>query len=74
MGAGGGLVDMTNVAAPSGSGEPEKVRGPALTGLIAYAAWHGYYFSKQSYTGLNVVLNVLHSMKSRLVRRDISRF
>jgi len=72
---GGGLVDMTklNVPAPGGDGTPTQVRGPALTGLLAFTAWHGYYFSRQ-YTSMNIVLNLLHSFRSRFLRRDIGRF
>jgi NADH dehydrogenase/NADH:ubiquinone reductase (non-electrogenic) len=75
LGMGGGLVDMTklNVPAPGGDGKPSQVRGPAVTGLLAFTAWHGYYFSRQ-YTSMNIVLNLLHSFRSRFLRRDIGRF
>lgn len=72
-GIGDGLVDMTRIARPGADGKPASVRGPTLTGAVAFTAWHGYYFSKQ-YQSLNVVLNVVQSLKSRLFRRDISRF
>ena len=72
-GLGDGLVDMTRISRPGKDGEPLTTRGPTLTGPMAFTAWHGYYFSKQ-YQSLNVVLNVLQSFKSRLFRRDISRF
>ena len=72
-GIGDGLVDMTRIARPGKDGRPAGMRGPALTGPMAFTAWHGYYFSKQ-YQSLNVVLNVVQSLKSRLFRRDISRF
>ena len=39
----------------------------------AFTAWHGYYFSRQ-YTSMNIVLNLLHSFRSRFLRRDIGRF
>ena len=44
-----------------------------MTGPLAFAAWHGYYFSRQ-YTSMNIVLNLLHSFRSRFLRRDIGRF
>ena len=72
-GLGDGLVDMTRIARPGKDGKPATIRGPTLTGAIAFTAWHGYYFSKQ-YQSLNVLLNVLQSWKSRFFRRDISRF
>ena len=72
-GIGDGLVDMTRIARPGRDGKPASIRGPTLTGPMAFTAWHGYYFSKQ-YQSLNVVLNVVQSLKSRLFRRDISRF
>ena len=72
-GLGDGLVDMTRIARPSRDGRPASMRGPALTGPMAFTAWHGYYFSKQ-YQSLNVLLNVVQSLKSRFFRRDISRF
>ena len=61
------------IARPGRDGKPASIRGPTLTGPMAFTAWHGYYFSKQ-YQSLNVVLNVVQSLKSRLFRRDISRF
>jgi len=75
LGMGGGLVDMTklNVPASGGDGKPTEVRGPTVTGPLAFAAWHGYYFSRQ-YTSMNIVLNLLHSFRSRFLRRDIGRF
>ena len=76
LGMGGGLVDMTKLhvpAPPGGDGEPAQVRGPTATGLLAFTAWHGYYFSRQ-YTSMNIVLNLLHSFRSRFLRRDIGRF
>ena len=72
-GLGDGLVDMTRIARPDGEGKPASTRGPALTGLVAFTAWHGYYFSKQ-YQSWKVVLNIVQSLKSRLFNRDISRF
>ena len=72
-GLGDGLVDMTRIARPGKDGKPATIRGPTLTGAMAFTAWHGYYFSKQ-YQSLNVLLNVLQSWKSRFFRRDISRF
>ena len=71
-GIGDGLVDMTRIARPGKDGRPAGMRGPALTGPMAFTAWHGYYFSKQ-YQSLNVVLNVVQSLKSRLFRRDTHR-
>ena len=73
VGFGDGLVDMTKIAKPDADGKPESVRGPAITGIVAFTAWHGYYFSKQ-YQSINVLLNLLQSFKSRFLRRDISRF
>ena len=72
-GIGDGLVDMTRIARPDKDGKPASMRGPTLTGAMAFTAWHGYYFSKQ-YQSFNVLLNVVQSLKSRLFRRDISRF
>lgn len=73
-GIGDGLVDMTRIARPTiPDGKPATIRGPTLTGAMAFTAWHSYYFSKQ-YQSLNVVLNVIQSLKSRLFRRDIGRF
>ncbi|MAD24485.1 MAG: hypothetical protein CMO44_09975 [Verrucomicrobiales bacterium] len=73
VGFGDGLIDMTRIATPGKDGQVSSVRGPAITGLVAFTAWHGYYFSKQ-YQSINMLLNVIQSFKSRFLRRDISRF
>lgn len=73
LGMGGGLMDMTKLNAPGTGGKPTQVRGPAVTGLLAFTAWHGYYFSRQ-YTSMNIALNLLNSFRSRFLRRDIGRF
>ena len=54
-------------------GRTAGMRGPALTGPMAFTAWHGYYFSRQ-YSKINIVLNLLHTFRSRFLKRDLGRF
>lgn len=63
-----------NLAIHAGIGRIHThIPGAHAFSQVAFTAWHGYYFSKQ-YQSWKVLLNIVHSLKSRFFNRDISRF